>query len=70
LASASGSFDGDLDDAQVLVVIESRRLACGSDGNDSRNAASDLILDEGFEGGDVELAVTKWSDERGVGSCE
>ena len=70
LATAGGGFDRDLDDAQVLVVIECRRLAGGSDGDDSRDAAGDLLLDEGLEGGDVELAVAKGRDERGVGSCE
>ena len=63
-------LNGDLDDLEVLLVVESGRLPGGSNGNDARDASCNLLFDELAEGLRVELAVTEWRNERGVCSCE
>jgi len=46
-----------LDHANVLVVIQRGRLACGADGHDAVYAALDLRLDKSFESGFVNFAL-------------
>ena len=41
-----------------------RRLTCGADGDDARNARSNLCFDQLFESRNVNTTITKWRYKR------
>ena len=69
--AAGGGFDGDLDDAEGLLLVERCSFARRSAGDQEGYAGVDLACDEGAERGLVERAVRKeGGDERGAAAGE
>ncbi len=67
---AAGKLDGQLDDMDVFVVVESGRFARGADGDNAINAAADLRLDQALQGGLVNLSIPERSNNRSVSSSK
>lgn len=68
--ASSSEFDREFDDPFVFLVVECGGLASGAAGDNARNAAGELVIDELFQGGFVDLTIPERGDDSGVGACE
>src|SRR5438067_3417267 len=70
LATAFRHFNSEANDLFALALRQRRRFAGGAHGDQAGDAVRDLAFDQLRERGQIDFAVLKRRDERGIGSSK